>query len=379
MKISRLVSNLIIDVLQNTNKTILIYGARQTGKTTLAKEVISKMGLNTLSVNADETKYIDILSSRDLAKMDSLISTYKMLFIDEAQRIPDIGINLKLLADNYPDLKVIVTGSSSLDIASKASESMAGRKLVFSLFPFGICEMQQQFSEFDINQKINELLVFGSYPDVFTTTNLNLKHKILEEISDAYLFKDIFNLVDIRHKSKVREVLKMLAFQIGEEVSTNEISNTLQISRDTVERYIELLEKTFIIFRVSAYSRNLRKEITTKDKIYFYDLGIRNMLINNHNRLDTRNDLGKLWENFLMSERRKLLDYNGIIHSSYFWRTYTGAEIDYIEERDGELFAYEFKYKKSNAKIPDSWVNTYKSTNFQLINIENYFKFVTQI
>jgi len=379
MNIPRAIIDPILKQLRAYKKAIIIYGARQVGKTTLCKEIIAQLNLKTLSVNADQQKYIDVLSSRDLDNMRALVDGYELLFIDEAQRIPDIGINLKILIDEMPQMKIITTGSSSFDLAGKISEPLTGRVWTYSLFPVAVYELQKLYNSFEIDNKLDELLIFGSYPEVITTINHRQKQKLLEQIGMSYLYKDVFELNHIKHRSKIKDLLKLLAFQVGSEVSILELSNSMGISRDAVERYIDLFEKCFVIFRLSAFSRNLRKEVSKMNKIYFYDLGIRNMVIDNFKPLSDRNDVGQLWENFLMIERRKTLSYRDISASGYFWRVHTGAEIDYIEERDGDLLGYEFKYKQKKVKAPDTWTQTYKNSHFELIHRKNYLDFITVI
>jgi predicted AAA+ superfamily ATPase len=359
-----------------SSKIVILYGARQVGKTTLAKAVISQLKLKTLSINADQQKYIDVFSSRDLGKMKSILSGYELFFLDEAQRIPDIGINLKILADEMPELKIIATGSSSFNLSGKISEPLTGRVWTYSLYPVGFCELGGLFNRTEIDDKLEECLIYGNYPEVFTTQNYCKKQKLLEEISRSYLFRDVLELATVKHSNKVRDLLKLLAFQIGSEVSVFELAGALGLSREAVDRYIDLLEKSFVIFRLKGFSRNLRKEISKMDKIFFYDLGIRNSLIDNFKPIKDRDDIGKLWENFLIIERRKMSAYRSIYMTSYFWRTYTGAELDYIEDKDGNLYGYEFKYKAGRTRPPNSWLENYSNASFQAVNRGNYLDFI---
>ena len=377
MKIKRLIKEKIIENIRNTNKISIIYGPRQVGKTTLSKEIVADLKLNTLSINVDQGKYIDILSSRDLVKMDSLITGYELLFIDEAQRIPNIGINLKILHDERPDLKIIATGSSSFDLANKISEPLTGRVWSYNLFPLAFCELKNIYSNFELNDLLESALVYGTYPEIFLAGNFKDKEDRLGEISQSYLYKDILDLQDVRKANKITSLLKLLSFQIGSEVSLQELADKLDISRETVERYIDLLEKSFIIFRLSGLSRNLRKEVSKMDKIYFYDLGIRNAVIDNFKPLQDRIDVGALWENFLIVERMKYLSYTRQKNSRYFWRTHTGAELDYIEEYGGKLFAYEMKWGKKMPNVPSAWRETYTNSEFKVINRDNYLEFIT--
>ncbi len=374
--IPRAIESQILQQMKEMKKITVIYGARQTGKTTLVKEIIAKSGIKSIAVNADQQKYLDLLSSRDVLKIQSLTSGYDLLFIDEAQRISEIGLNLKIIHDELPGLAVIVTGSSSLNLADKISEPLTGRKNVFTLFPVSMMELMNLYSPFELHERLEQFLVYGTYPEVITTHNLKGKERILTEIGSSYLFKDIFELLNLRHREKLYDLLRLLAFQIGSEVSIHELSNTLRLNRESVEKYMHLLEETFIIFKLKAFSRNLRKEVSKMSKYYFYDLGIRNFLINNFNPLSFRNDIGQLWENFLISERMKYHAYSGISTNAFFWRIYTGAELDYVEETGGQLTGYEFKFTRPAKKPPKAWKETYDA-QYEAINRENYLSFIT--
>lgn len=374
--VPRLLLNEMCAKILSSGKVVILFGARQTGKTTLCNQVIEKLGLRTFMVNADQAKYLAVFSGKDLDRMLSLTEGYEMLFIDEAHRIPDIGLNIKILHDEVPGLKILLTGSSSFELSQKVTEPLTGRKHVYQLYPVATCELSSYMNAFEINETLEDTLIYGSYPEVFTAKNHQDKTEILEEITNSYLFKDVLETTTIRYRFLLRDLLKLIAFQIGSEVSLHELSKSLGISRETVENYLRLMEESFIIYRLSGFSRNLRKEISKLDKFYFYDLGIRNCLINNLNPLDTRNDHGQLWENFIITERLKYISYKKMKSSAYFWRTYTGAELDYVEEREGKLFGYEIKYKKDKARIPNAWKETYGG-EYQLINKSNYLSFMT--
>lgn len=377
MKIERTLKQSIIKYLTGKkNKIVILYGARQTGKTTLTNDIIGELGIKTLYVNADQQKYLDVLSSKDERKLRGLIGNHELLVIDEAQRIPDIGLNLKILHENFPELRILVTGSSSIHIASKVSEALTGRKYVLSLFPVALSELKFHYSNFLIDENLNDILVYGSYPEVFTENSYREKTLILEEIGDSYLYKDIFELTGIRNKNKLVDLLRLLAFQVGSEVSIHELSQKLLLSRDAVNQYLELLQQAFVIFRLSGFSHNLRKEISKMDKYYFYDNGIRNMLINNFNSLPYRNDISQLWGNFIIAERKKYLSYRQKQASNYFWRVYTGGEVDYLEEHSGSLWAYEIKYNRTKVKPPLTWIETYPNSTFRIINKKNYQNFL---
>jgi len=376
MFIPRSITTTIVKKLNSSKKGIVIYGARQVGKTTLVNEITQKLNLKTLTVNGDQSRFLDILSSRDLNKIKSLVEGYKLLFIDEAQRIPEIGLALKIILDNLPFVKVIVTGSSSLDLASKVSEPLTGRIWTYHLYPISFLELSKSQNRAELDVSLEERLVYGSYPEIFSIGGDFPKREYLQNLSDAYLYKDLIEFGDLKNSSKIRDLLKLLAFQIGSQVSLSEISSALGISRDTIARYIDLLEKSFVVFRLKGLSRNLRKEIVKMDKIYFFDLGIRNILIDNLKPLKDRNDSGQLWENFLITERMKFLASKQDYASIYFWRTYTGAELDYVEEKEGKLTGFEFKFGVKIKKVPKGWTKGYPESGYQCINRENYLDFI---
>ena len=377
MKIKRNLLSILKKEFTETNKGLVIYGPRQVGKTTLVNDLLSEFQLKTLILNGDQRgEWWDLLTSRELSKITLLISGYDGVFIDEAQRIPEIGLSLKILLDNFPKLKVIVTGSSSLDLASKISEPLTGRIYSYRLFPISQGELRVINTPYEMETQIEERLIYGSYPETFSLDGVLIKSKYLQNLVDTYLYKDLLEFGDIRNSSKIRDLLKLLAFQIGNQVSLSELGNSLELNKATVDRYIDLLEKSFIIFRLSGFSRNLRKEVTKMDKIYFYDTGVRNAIIGNLNLLNNRDDVGKLWENFLIAERMKKLQYEQKIFSLYFWRLSSGAEMDLIEETEGELHGFEFKYGKKIVKFPNSWIIGYPNATAILINQNNWQEFV---
>lgn len=375
MSVIRTIQKSLVEILASNRKIVLLFGARQTGKTTLCNLLLLEMPGRILKINGDEIKYSELLSSRDFSKMKLLLEGYDVLFIDEAQRIPDIGINLKIIYDNMPDLKMLVTGSSSFELANQVTEPLTGRTSTLKMMPFSLQEMKQNMSIFDIQQRLEEFMLYGLYPEITHYANSVEKEKYLMELSSSYLYKDILELSNIRNSSKISNLLKLLAFQIGQEVSLNEIGQSLGMSQETVSNYIDLLEKSFIVFRLSGFSRNLRKEIAKRDKIYFWDLGVRNCIIQNFAPISSRTDLGEMWENLIVTERLKYLINNQITANSYFWRTYTGAEIDYVEEKNGKLFAYEIKYSKIRNQAPQTWVENY-GDNFKCITKDNFWEFV---
>jgi len=375
MFIERILSRNIENSLLTDRKIVILYGARQTGKTTLSVRLLEKIPGKILKINADELKYIEILSSRDFAKMSLLISGYDVLFIDEAQRIPDIGINLKIIYENMPGLKILATGSSSFDLADKINEPLTGRTSSFKLFPVSLQEIKSYKSLFEIQNRLEEYMTYGLYPGLLKYENSEEKIKYLNELSNSYLYKDVLELSNIRNSSQISKLLKLLAFQVGSLVSVNEIAQTIGMSHETVNSYIDLLEKSFILFRLNGFSRNLRKEISKRDKIYFWDLGIRNCLINNFSPPGLRPDTGAMWENFVIAERLKYISYNNKFSTPYFWRTYTGSEVDYIEEFNGKLTGFEIKYTKARKKPPQTWIENY-GNDFHCITKDNFWEYL---
>jgi len=370
MMIPRFIQKQCIDHLIASNKVILIYGPRQAGKTTLVKQLGKDSGLKVLYLSTDLSKNEALLMKRDLKVFSDLTEGYQLLIIDEAQRVPEIGLTLKILYDEMSHLKVIATGSSSFELANKTAEPLTGRKRVFHLLPFALGEIAPGLNNYEIDQQLEDILIYGLYPEVYISST-NQKKNILEDISESYLFKDILQLTSIKYTVKIRNLLRLLAFQVGQQVSIHELTKKLAINRETVERYIDLLEKAFVIFRLPAYSHNPRNEISKMDKIFFYDTGIRNMLIDNLKPLDQRIDTGNLWENFIIAERRKQLLYQRLNVQSYFWRTYSGAEIDYVEEGEDRLIGYEIKMEKNKVRMPKAWKDEYNGV-FRLINRNNY-------
>ncbi len=374
--IQRTIEEQIKTDLAESQKIILVYGPRQAGKTTLVRQVIAGLPHKSLEINADQHKYNDILSSRDLTKMKEIVGNNELLFIDEAQNISDIGINLKILHDGLPNLRIVATGSSSFELANKVREPLTGRAWSYRLYPISLQELSANRTPFELKDQLESYLRFGMYPDVLNLNGSEAKIRHLRELAGAYLYKDILQLSNIKHSDKLVKLLKLLAFQVGSQVSLHELGKSLEMSHETVNNYIDLLEKGFIVFRLTGFSRNLRKEVNKMTKIFFYDIGIRNMLIENFNPLEMRQDVGAIWENFLVAERRKKVEYQRIYGTSYFWRTYSGAELDYVEERDGQLFGYEFKWKSGKAKAPATWLETYDNASYQLVNRENFLEFV---
>ena len=325
--------------------------------------------------SGDNIRIQQILSSEDFSQIKDYASGYDLIAIDEAQRIPRVGTGLKIMVDQIPGIKIIATGSSSFELSGQIGEPLTGRKKTLILYPVSQLELSEIYNPYEIKEKLNEWLIFGSYPAVITTKTKEEKINILREIVDSYLLKDILELERVKGSKILIDLLRLLAFQVGNEVSLSELAQQLGIDYKTVARYLDLLQKAFIIFILSGFSRNLRKEITKKNKYYFYDNGIRNAIISNFNGLELRDDIGKLWENFIISERIKKQTYKKISANNYFWRTWNGQEIDWVEERGGKLFGYEIKWSKNKIKSPKGW-SAYKKAKFEIIGRENYFKFI---
>lgn len=364
-----------ITSLLGSGKAIIIMGARQVGKSTLL-ETIFRHRENVLWMTGDDLDIQELFSQMTSTRLKALLGNSKTLIIDEAQRIPDIGLRLKLITDQIKDVQVVATGSSSFELASKVNESLAGRKREFRMFPISFSEMVSHTNLLEELRLMPHRMVFGYYPEV--VSNPGHESVILKELSDSFLYKDILSLENINKPDKIVRLLKALAFQIGSQVSYNEIGQLVGLDSKTVERYIDILEKSYIIFRLGTFSRNLRNELKTTRKIYFWDLGIRNLLIGNLSQIENRTDVGALWENFIIAERLKRNIYRGSIAQYWFWRTLQQKEIDYLEEEAGQLHAYEFKWndKKANVRVPESFAKTYPDASFQVITPKNADEFL---
>ena len=364
--------------LLEPHKVLILYGARQVGKTTLLQKFLSGTPLSYKLDSGDNIRTRQILGSQDFIRIGEYIEGYELLAIDEAQQIPEIGMGLKIIIDQFPEIKIIATGSSSFDLSHQIGEPLTGRKRTIILYPLSQGELLSEYNRYELSQKLEEFLIFGSYPEIFLADNRDEKISLLDELVNSYLLKDILTLERVKSPGILLDLLKLLAFQVGNQVSLNELSMSLKIDVKTVGRYLDLLEKTFVITRLRGFSRNLRKEITRKNKYYFLDNGIRNAVIYQFNPLESRNDIGPLWENFIITERLKQRTYGRIFAASYFWRTYEGQEIDLIEERDGNLFAFECKWGGSKkVKTPPEWKKSYPGTPFMVITPENYLSFLT--
>ena len=356
-------------------KAIILTGPRQVGKTTLLKQIVSHSSVPTITFNCDEPEARSLLTDVNIQKLQTIIGKHKMVLIDEAQRVKNIGLTLKLIIDGWHDVQLLVSGSSSLDLANEIQEPLTGRKFEYHLFPFSANELASAGNILSEEQSLEKRLIYGSYPDVINFSGE--EKECLLNLSSSYLYKDILVLSNIRKPALLENLLMALALQLGNEVSYHELAQTIQTDGETVERYINLLEQCFIIFRLGAFSRNLRNEIKKGKKIYFYDNGIRNAILQNFSPLSLRQDVGALWENYFISERLKANHYRLHFTKNYFWRTFQQQEIDLIEETDGVLTAFEIKWnEKRQPKIPTTFAETYPNHRFHVINKTNYMDFL---
>jgi predicted AAA+ superfamily ATPase len=373
-----------IEKLLHKGKTLVIIGPRRVGKTTLVEEFLKTTNKSFVKYDGTLLEVKNIFSVNSLSVIEPYIKGYEIIFIDEAQDVPNIGISLKIINDHFPEITVIVTGSSSFELNNQIGEPLVGRKTTSFLFPLSVKEViGSDNAEPEIlkwNKIKDTALVYGMYPNSILANNNEERLIFLRGLVKDLLLKDILAYQEVKGSQVLMNLLVLLAYQIGKEVSLDELSRKLEIHKNTVARYIDLLEKSYIIFRLTGFSRNLRSEITSKPKIYFYDVGIRNALINNFNQIAFRDDIGELWENFVLSERMKTREYSNIFANQYFWRTYQKKEIDLIEERDGKLFAFEIKWNSEQAKkvkIPESWQAEYgEKSEFKIISSDNFLDFV---
>ena len=368
----------VLDSKIGKGKVLLLIGPRQVGKTTLLKNILTSVSSEKKVQfwNCDESDVRQFLSEANSAKLKSFVGNSDFIVIDEAQRVKDIGLTIKLLHDSFPSVQLAVTGSSSLDLSNSINEPLTGRKFEYNLFPFSTNELVNHTSMLEEIRLLKNRLVYGFYPDV--VNNPGEEKEILTNIVNSYLYKDVFEFQDIRKSSVIEKLVQALALQVGSEVSFNELGNLLGIDTVTVQRYVDLLEKAYVVFHIRSYSRNVRNELKKSIKIYFYDNGVRNSVISNFSPVEIRSDIGALWENFLISERIKNNAYHNKNAKYYFWRTTQKQEIDFIEEVEQNLFAYEFKYnpKKVNSKCPVTFSNNYPNVPFDVITSENYMDFV---
>ncbi|MBI2039667.1 ATP-binding protein [Candidatus Microgenomates bacterium] len=384
--IPRLIENLIFSSLKSSGKIILVLGARQVGKTTLAKDISKRLegeGKRVLYLNCDLAEDNAAVNTNSKAILERLLSEVDVLLIDEAQWLDNPGLTLKIIYDNFPKVRVLATGSSSFDLKNKLSDPLTGRYLDFTLYPFSFTEALQAGDTHEVILKneadalLPQVMLYGLYPEVYLSNTPEQKQSLLERIVESYLFKDILAFARVKNSQAIKDLTKALAYQIGSEVNENELSNRLKIDRKTVVSYLDILEKSYVVVSAHPYSKNPRREIGSRYKIYFVDLGIRNSLIGDFNSIDLRADAGFLWENFLFVERKKRFANQGKSIESNFWRSYSGAEVDYIEKPiNEELKAFEFKYGTGLlSKGSKSFTSEY-GTTVQLINQENYLDFI---
>ena len=357
-------------------KVVVIYGARRTGKTTLLKEFLKGRPEPYLLVSGDDITVQNYLSSQSLEKLKAFVGNNLLLVVDEAQKVQNIGLNLKLLVDHIPGISIIATGSSSFDLARSVGEPLTGRKTTLVQYPLAQLELSSIEQRHETDARLEQRLIYGSYPEIVLMNDNREREQYLKEIVSSYLYKDILELEGIRQSAKIGRLLQLIAFQIGKEVSYNELGTSLGMSKNTVDHYLDLLEKAFVLQKLGGFSRNLRNEVTKNSRYYFCDNGVRNALINNFNPIDLRNDIGELWENYLMIERLKLQEYLREPANNYFWRTYTKKEIDLVEEKDGLLHGYEMKWGKARPHPPKEWINAYPGSSWSLVNKENYLDFI---
>ncbi|PKP43274.1 MAG: ATPase [Bacteroidetes bacterium HGW-Bacteroidetes-10] len=358
------------------NKAVLIFGARRVGKTILLRQIIDKFEGKVLLLNGEDLDSVSILNEKSISNYSHILDGVNLLAIDEAQAIPDIGSKLKLIVDEIPGISVVATGSSSFDLLNKAGEPLVGRSSLFYLTPFSQREIGQVENALETRQNLESRLIYGSYPEVVTMSGYDNKAQYLGDIVNAYLLKDILSIDGLKNSGKMKDLLRLIAFQVGNEVSYDELGKQLGMSKNTVEKYLDLLSKVFVVFRLGGFSRNLRKEVVKAGKWYFYDNGIRNAIIGNFGPVSIRQDVGSLWENYLISERVKQNLNERLNKEFYFWRTYDGQEIDLIEESSDSLTALEFKWGDKTPVVPKAFGIAYPEASFSVVNRDNYLSYL---
>lgn len=372
MYITRRIEGVIKDNLFK-GKVVVVYGARQVGKTTMVKNIADDLGTPYSYLNCDELDVLVRLQNAENSEALRLVmGGQKLVIIDEAQRVKNIGLKLKLMVDNFPEIQIVATGSSSFDLANEIKEPLTGRNFEFWLFPLSLDELFDKHQVIEANRQLENLMIYGSYPDVYQLPSNDLKSQRIKYLASNYLYQDIMKFNGLKNPDLLLKLLQGLALQIGNEVSYNELANLIEVSKETVARYVDLLEKAFIVFHLLPYSGNLRKAIGKMRKIYFLDLGIRNAIINNQNPLNLRDDVGRLWENFVVSEKYKRQLGLGFSTDYYFWRTYDKQEVDLVENKGGKLSGWEIKWANKNANPPKAW-KAYPNSSWRLINKHNYF------
>ncbi|MBN2103824.1 ATP-binding protein [bacterium] len=353
-------------------KVNLIVGARRVGKTVLISEIMKKLEEPVLLLNGEDMTTYDLLKSRRIEQYRQLLQGKNVLIIDEAQKLENIGSIIKLIVDHIKNIKIILTGSSAFELGHHFGESLTGRKITFVLFTLAFQEFAQHENPIEIRDHLPFRMVFGGYPEVWQIDDTSNRISYLKELVNDYLFRDLLQLESIRNASKLKNLLRLISYQIGKEVSNQELGKQLGISKNTVDRYLDLLSRVFVIFKVQGFSRNLRKEIVKNHRWYFYDNGVLNVFLNNFNMPEMRQDVGLLWENYLIAERLKTLTYQKSHANTYFWRTYDQQEIDWIEEKDGDIHGFEMKWQIQDKKPPSAWKKSYPGSTYQVIHPENY-------
>jgi predicted AAA+ superfamily ATPase len=371
MKVERILKNILKEQF-NSGKAIVLIGPRQVGKSTLIKDILNKMDF--LFLDGDDFSVQQQLAEPNTSQLKRLIGEKKIVFVDEAQRIKNIGLTAKIIIDQFADVQLILSGSSAFELNNELNEPLTGRKWEYNMYPISFQELENTIGFSEISKQLEQRIIYGMYPD--TLNHIGKEKEVLENLINSYLYKDILMLSGIKKADILQKLTQALALQIGNEVSYNELSQLIGANKETVSNYIDLLEKAYVLFKVYPLSRNVRNEIKTNRKIYFYDTGLRNALISNFNALDIRQDKGALWENFLISERIKYLKYHKLYAKTYFWRTAQQQEIDWIEEINGKITAYEFKWKsKKKVKFPQKFLNAYQA-EVKVVDTENYFEFI---
>ncbi len=377
MLIDRLIKPQIIKGI-TPNKVIVLLGPRRVGKTVLINQIITQITEPYILLSGEDFTTLSLLERKSIQNYKNILGKVRLLIIDEAQKIPDIGNKLKLMVDHIEGLKIIITGSSALDIGNNVGEPLTGRKRTYHLYALSEQELNQIENRIEKEDNLRTRLVYGNYPELLQVSGNVERAEYLKEIINSYLLKDILSFEGIKNSDKIFSLLRLIAFQIGGEVSLQELGKQLAMSKNTIERYLDLLCKVFVLHKVGGFSRNLRKEVTKNSKWYFYDNGLRNLIIANVNPIEQRNDIGLLWENYMVSERIKYQQYNKMIVNNYFWRTYDQQEIDWVEERGGKLYGYEFKWHpKRKVKAPGAWLKQYQDSAFEVLHKDNYLAWIT--
>jgi uncharacterized protein len=358
-------------------KVIVLLGARRVGKTVLMKKISEHFQGASLFLNGDDYRTEALLAGKSADEYRSLAGNKALIMIDEAQKIEDIGRILKIMVDEMPDKHIMVSGSSAFDLSNKIGEPLTGRKSTFFLYPLAQCELNQFENILQTKAALEDRLIYGSYPELILLKDRQERVNYLSDLVSSYLLKDILALDSIKNSSKIFNILRMLSYQVGMQVSVLEIAKKVGLNKGTVDRYLDLLTKVFVIYKVEGFSRNHRKEISKSSRYYFWDNGVRNMLAANFNPINLRNDVGQLWENYIISERRKWQSYQEMVVNNYFWRTYDQQEIDWVEEREGKLLGYEIKMSSKKVKAPGGWLSAYQEASFEVINSDNYLKFIS--